>query len=408
MRTPAGRLAVGGVAAIGMALGLVLPSSAAAQLQLLPVPGVAPPGANDFGCRPAPDRPPVILVHGTLLDMSSSWQALAPRLVADGFCVFALDYGARGTAPVDESADELAAFTAQVLAATGAPKVSFVGHSQGGLLARWTVRSRGLLDRTEDIVGIAPSHHGTTQPLTALVSQLGCLSCVDQTAGSPFLARANAEPEAAPQVDHTVVTTRYDEVVTPPASQALAGPTVGNVVLQDQCPADTSEHVSVVVDPVALAWVRHALLRDGPADPAATADCTGAGLPRERPQPDGPPATPTPAATPAPEPRAVRLLLLSEVLRLTRGSTVSVRLRCVGPEGERCVSLVRLRRGDRILGTVRTSLPVGGDRLVTMRVTKTGRALVRAAGSGLRVALRATTAAGAPRVAARSATLRRG
>ncbi len=406
-RLRVGRATTAGLLAV---LAAALPATPAeAQLQAVPVPGLSPPGSNDFACTPRDERPPVILVHGTLVDMTTSWGALAPLLVADGFCVFALDYGARGTAPVDTSADELAAFTRRVLAATGAEKVSFVGHSQGGLLARWTVRSRGLLDATQEIVGLAPSHHGTTQPLALLVTQLGCLSCADQAAGSAFLARANAAPEASPEIDHTVVTTIYDEVVTPPSSQALSGPTVGNVVLQDQCPANTSEHVAVLYDPVALAWIRHALLRGGPADPAARADCSGASLPQEV-------ATPTPASTPgaapAPAPAAdpaVRLVLLPGTLRLTRAATIGVRVRCEGPSGARCVSLVRLRRGERILGTVRASIPTGDDRVVRMRVTRSGRTLLRnSPEAGVRVVLRATTASGSPRVATQATTLRRG
>lgn len=404
------RLLVGRITTVGLLAVLAIALSSApagAQLQAAPVPGVAPPGANDFSCVAREDRSPVVLVHGTFLDMTTSWQSLSPALVSDGFCVFALDYGARGTAPVDASADELAAFTRRVLDATGAGKVSFVGHSQGALLARWTARSRGLLDRTQDIVGLAPSHHGTTQPLAQLVAPLGCLSCADQAAGSAFLARANAAPEAPPEIDHTVVTTTLDEVVTPPSSQALAGPTVGNVVLQDQCPADVAEHVGILYDPVALAWVRHALLRDGPADPAARADCSGGSLPRET-TPSAPSPTPAPA-TPRPEPATLRLLLLSDTLRLTRAATVPVRVRCEGPEGARCVSLVRLRRGDRILGTVRASIPVGDDLVVRMRITRSGRSLLRSARAGaVRVVLRATTASGAPRVTTQGAILRRG
>lgn len=403
-RGPVARaLVLAGIAA------LVLPPAAGAQVELAPVPGVDPPQANDPSCVPREDRPPVVLVHGTLLDMTSSWPALAPQLARDGFCVFALDYGRRGTAPVDASADELAAFTRRVLDATGASRVSFVGHSQGGLLARWTTRSRGLLDVTEDIVGLAPSHHGTTQPAAPLVAQLGCLSCADQQAGSAFLALANADPEAPPEVDHTVITTRYDEVVTPPSSQALRGPTVGNVVLQDQCPGDLAEHVGIVVDPVALSWVRHALLRDGPADPLARADCTGARLPAERPSPPRPPSSRPPGAggngTTGGSGSPLRLVLRSTALRATRTGRVAVRVRCEGPAGERCESLVRLRHRDAVLGTVRASVPAGRNATLTVALTRAGRRLA-ARREGVRVVLRATTSAGTPRSARRTVTLR--
>src|SRR4051794_37869592 len=176
-------------------LGLPAGAGAAAGAGLAPVPGISPPGANDWSCRPTARRPvPVILVHGTFGDMTVSWNALSPLLKADGFCVFALDYGDRATAPMEGSADELAAFARRVLSATGAAKVSFVGHSQGGSLSRLTVRYRALLDRTEDVVGLAPSSHGTTNPFAPPAGTLGCGACTDQVAGSPLMQKLNAPP----------------------------------------------------------------------------------------------------------------------------------------------------------------------------------------------------------------------
>lgn len=378
--------------------------SAGAQLQLVPAPGISPPGANDFDCVPRADRPPVILVHGTLLDMTSSWPVLAPMLLADDFCVFALDYGRRGTAPVDASADELDAFTRRVLEETGAEKVSFVGHSQGGLLARWTVKSRGLLDSTEEIVGLAPSHHGTTAAAAPAVARLGCPACADQIAGSAFLALANSPPEAPPAIDHTVITTIHDEVVTPPRSQALSGDTVGNVVLQDQCRDDAVEHVGIIFDPVALQWVRHALLRAGPADPAARADCDGSSLPRESPGASPPPGTPPPPAAPAPP----RLEFLSRALRATDDGRIRLRLRCTGPQDGRCRSVLRLRRGDRTLSTLRATLPAGRTATVTLVLARADRRFVAAHPRGVRVTLRATTDGAEPRATSRMVTLRPG
>jgi triacylglycerol lipase len=58
----------------------------------------------------------------------------------------------------------------------------------------------------------------------------------------------------------------YDEVVTPYQSQALSGDTVTNVVMQDRCPADLTDHIAIPYDPVALQWVVNALERPGPAD----------------------------------------------------------------------------------------------------------------------------------------------
>jgi hypothetical protein len=90
-------------------------------------PGVPPPGANDFACRSAAHPVPVILVHGTFGDMTVSWNLFSPALKIAGYCVFALDLVRRGMAPVDRSADKLAAFIDEVLIRTGAAQVSLVG-----------------------------------------------------------------------------------------------------------------------------------------------------------------------------------------------------------------------------------------------------------------------------------------
>lgn len=114
-----------------------------------------------------------------------------------------------------QSGDEVAAFARQVMAQTGAAKVSFVGHLQGGSLSRYVAKDKGLLAQTDDVIGLAPSSHGTTNPLAPPAGTLGCAACADQVAGSPFMQALNAPPEAPGPVSYTVISTRYDEVVTP-------------------------------------------------------------------------------------------------------------------------------------------------------------------------------------------------
>lgn len=104
---------------------------------------ISPPGANDWSCKPTAEHPyPVILVPGTFESMVKNWSTLSPYLKSAGYCVFALNYGETNgvyaTAPVAESAQELAPFVDAVRAATGAKKVNLVGHSQGGMMHRYT------------------------------------------------------------------------------------------------------------------------------------------------------------------------------------------------------------------------------------------------------------------------------
>lgn len=54
------------------------------------------------------------------------------------------------------------------------------------------------------------------------------------------------------------------------------GPRSVNVVLQDRCPTDAAEHLSIPTDPQAIAWVLNAFDRPGPANPKAAIGCLGA------------------------------------------------------------------------------------------------------------------------------------
>jgi triacylglycerol lipase len=218
-----------------------------------------PPGVNDWNCRPPAAHPyPVVLVHGTFFSTAISWETLAPMLVAKGYCVFALDYGSNGTAPVENSARELATFVDRVLRATGSSRVDIVGHSQGGMMPRYYMRFLGGAAKVDKLIGLSPSNHGTTTPLAPVVAPV-CPSCGEQTAGSAFLTTLNTGGETVAGVSYTVIETRYDEVVTPYTSAFLQGPGVTNVLLQTDCPLDLSDHIAITYDSVALQWVEHAL-----------------------------------------------------------------------------------------------------------------------------------------------------
>ncbi len=246
--------------------------------------GISPPGANDWSCKPSRKHPfPVILVPGTFESMAKNWSTLSPYLAARGYCVFALDYGethgVQATGPVAESAVELKRFVRQVRRATGARQVDLVGHSQGGMMPRYYMHFLGGADRVHHLIGIAPSNHGTTSPLVpppTFPFTETCQACLDQAAGSPFMTELNAPGDTVRGPFYTVISTVYDEVVTPYTSQALAGPKrrVTNLVIQDYCPLDPIEHDQAPNDPVVHRMVRAALADEsGPADPTYRPRC---------------------------------------------------------------------------------------------------------------------------------------
>jgi len=276
-------LPLSALAAAAVAMGPALAASPAASTRpsaggISPYqsPGISPPGANDWSCRPSAAHPePVVLVHGTFGDMTVSWNELSPLLVRDGYCVFALDYGNRATGAIEGSAQQLATFVDQVLAATGASKVSIVGHSQGGMMPRYYLKYLGGAAKVDDLIGLAPSNHGTTSYGQWAQYAYDCPACTEQIVGSAFLADLNSGGDTLAGPSYTVVSTRNDEVVTPYTSQALVGPAdqVTNVVLQDRCPVDFTDHLGIVYDPIAFQWVENALGRPGPADPGFASTC---------------------------------------------------------------------------------------------------------------------------------------
>jgi triacylglycerol esterase/lipase EstA (alpha/beta hydrolase family) len=234
----------------------------------------SPPGSNDPSCQPTAAHPyPVVLVHGTFEDQAM-WAFVSPQVKAAGYCVFSLDYGNNATGDIPTSAGQLGAFVDEVLADTSASKVDLVGHSQGGMMPRYWMKFDGGASKVDDLFGIAPSNHGTSNPLAAPAGTF-CPACAQQAAGSAFITNLNAGGDTQPGPSYTVISTRYDEVVTPYQSQALFGPSsqVTNVVLQDRCPFDISEHLTIPDDPVTVRWVLNALGRSGPADPSLRPSC---------------------------------------------------------------------------------------------------------------------------------------
>jgi len=268
-------------------------------------PDAPPPGADDWSCEPGARHPrPVVLVHGTYENAYSNWSALSPRLRAEGYCVFAGNFGAprgdvvKGRAAVPRSAVELARFVDRVLARTGARQVDLVGHSQGGgILPRYYLKFAGgtepgdpARNKVHHLIGIAPANHGSTVSglatlgrrlhILAPAAEFGGQALADQTIGSPVNRRLDAGGDTMPGVRYTTVVTRRDRIVTPYERQYLSparsGDPVTNITVQDVCPGNRAGHMGSPYDPVVLRLVSNAL------DPTAARRPDCADAPAER------------------------------------------------------------------------------------------------------------------------------
>jgi len=238
-----------------------------------------PPGANDWACEPTRRHPrPVVLVHGTFGAKDTNWMTYAPLLHNAGYCVFALTYGVEepelpgyqpgGMSRIQESARELKRFVARVRRATGARTVDLVGHSQGTLMPNYWVKFLGGDRHVTRYVSLAPLWHGTGQTgiREILAGRFGiaqdqelpyCRACTQMSSGSDFLRKMRRGGTAVDGVAYTNIVTRFDQVVLPYTSGIQRG--MRNIVLQDRCATDASDHLEIAATPVAARIVLNTL-----------------------------------------------------------------------------------------------------------------------------------------------------
>ncbi|MDN5893212.1 MAG: lipase family protein [Nocardioides sp.] len=249
-------------------------------------PGSAPPGANNWDCKPSASHPrPVILLHGFFANMTDSWTTVSPLLARKGYCVFALTYGKHPVDPtgtrggldyIENSSKELKAFTRRVLEATDSSKVDLVGWSEGGWLARQYIQLDGGDEAVKNVVGLAPAN-GPTNISQILFKLAGVHPLIEQVRASggsavevaiPLAAQAidphvfaelNQGGGTSPQVHYTHIASRYDELVPPSSAFVPTGEHVKNIVLQRGCAIDFTDHLSIITAPRTMQFMLNAL-----------------------------------------------------------------------------------------------------------------------------------------------------
>ena len=286
--------------AVAAALGLLAGTTTAGTASAAPLPvtfnffsGIAPelanhggslPGSNDFSCRPTSKHPyPVVLAHGTGGSQQTNWGTYVPLLKNEGYCVFALTYGALDELPwpgptvggmglIEDSAAQFGRFVDKVLAATGASKVDVVGHSQGTVVPAYYAKYLGGRGKIDKHVSIAPAWRGSTvagaDQILPTVRKLGisaaqtplCQGCAELDPSSDVMRKIAAGGYYYPEISYTNIATRYDEAVVPyTLGLPPGGSNVRNIVVQDGCPVDFTEHAGVAGSRRAAYFVLNAL-----------------------------------------------------------------------------------------------------------------------------------------------------
>jgi pimeloyl-ACP methyl ester carboxylesterase len=164
---------------------------------------------------PRPSQRPVILVHGVLVN-DGLWLTMRRYLVRHGVGpVYTINYGPP-YADIERFAEQLGTKIESVCAATGADRVTLVGHSMGGLVARSYLRQRGPA-RVERIVTIGTPHHGS---VLAWVFVGRCLA--QMRPGNVWLEELNRNEAEPPVVPILSIWSRHDSLVAPQASCELS------------------------------------------------------------------------------------------------------------------------------------------------------------------------------------------
>ncbi|MDI9919171.1 alpha/beta fold hydrolase [Rhodococcus sp. IEGM 1379] len=299
----------GAVLAAAMLIGMVPTASAQAPLpvpngflagvpQELGNPGGSAPGSNDWSCKPSAEHPnPVVLVHGTGGNRQTNWATYAPLLANEGYCVFALTYGnfpeqpwplsaIGGMQEISSSAAQLSSFVDQVLAAAGAEKVDLIGHSQGTVINGYYAKFLGGADKVDNVISVAPLWKGTLGNEQASIgrsmrdlgisdaAQAGfpiCKACLNMAAGSEFIDNLRAGGVYMPGIRYTNIVTRYDELVLPYTNGLEPGPNATNIVVQEGCEQDISDHLAIAASRRSAMFALNALdsanPRQVPCDP---------------------------------------------------------------------------------------------------------------------------------------------
>ena len=119
------------------------------------------PGPNPQLPAPGADRPPAVLLHG-FVDNRSVFVLLRRSLARHGWRhLECLNYSPL-TCDIRTAAELLGRHIEEICARTGRSEVDIVGHSLGGLIARYYVQCLGGDHRVRTLVTLGTPHSGTS------------------------------------------------------------------------------------------------------------------------------------------------------------------------------------------------------------------------------------------------------
>jgi triacylglycerol lipase len=191
--------------------------------------------------------PPILLVHG-FADNRSAFAVLGRALRRHGFgVVYGLNYSVLTalTGDVRSAARELGREVERICAATSTEQVHVVGHSLGGLVARYYVQRLGGDSRVHTLVTLGTPHHGT------MAAYLLPTPVLRQLRPHSDIVAELAAPSPGCRTHFVVVWSELDEWIVPQRNARLDHPDlhVTHYQLSDV------GHLSLPVEPRAVRTV---------------------------------------------------------------------------------------------------------------------------------------------------------
>ncbi|WP_338494366.1 alpha/beta fold hydrolase [Streptomyces sp. SJL17-4] len=222
----------------------------------------APPSVT-----PSTGRRPVVLLHG-FVDNRSVFVVLRRSLTRNGGrdCVESLNYSPL-TCDLRAAAELLGRRVDEIRARTGHAEVDIVGHSLGGLIARYYVQRLGGDSRVRTLAMLGTPHSGTTVAPLADAHPL-----VRQMRPGSEVLRELAGPSAGCRTRFVSFWSDLDQIMVPVETARLDHPDL----LVHNVRVSGIGHLALPVHPTVAAGVREALDADGWEAPAARGEGPGA------------------------------------------------------------------------------------------------------------------------------------
>ncbi|MGW6206757.1 esterase/lipase family protein [Streptomyces sp. NPDC055089] len=229
-----------------------------------PASASAPAGTTALPTR-HPDRPPVVLLHG-FIDNRSVFVLLRRSLARHGWHhLESLNYSPL-TCDIRTAAELLGRHIEEICARTGHREVDIVGHSLGGLIARYYVQRLGGDRRVRTLVTLGTPHGGT-----AVAPLAGAHPIVRQMRSGSAPIEELRLPAPGCRTRFVSFWSELDQVIVPVEAACIDHPDLDVVNVR----VTGVGHLALPVHPAVAAGIRQALdartSAQGPAGAASVA-----------------------------------------------------------------------------------------------------------------------------------------